>query len=81
MSRIVAVADTFDALISERPYKKPWPVEEALTYVRENSGKHFDPDVVEAFHRCIEDILSICHNYSDESEKGEHKTFSPSSNL
>jgi putative two-component system response regulator len=77
MSRIVAVSDTFDALISERPYKKPWPVQEAVTYVRENSGKHFDPEVIEAFTNCLEDILAICESHSDNPEKKEKKSFFP----
>lgn len=49
--RIVKVADVFDALTSRRPYKEPWPVERALGLLREESGKQFDPKVVEAFIR------------------------------
>jgi len=48
-SRIVAVADVFDALTHERPYKGAWPREEALAYIRDESGAHFDPIVVTAF--------------------------------
>ena len=47
--RIVAVADVFDALVSERPYKKPWSLAEAAAYLRENAGRHFDPACVAAF--------------------------------
>ncbi len=47
--RILAVADVFDALTHERPYKKAWPVEEALTEISAQSGQQFDPDVVNAF--------------------------------
>jgi putative two-component system response regulator len=47
--RIVAVADVFDALTHERPYKKAWPVNEAIGEIRSQSGRHFDPAVVEAF--------------------------------
>lgn len=47
--RIVAVADVFDALISERPYKRAWTRAEALLEIRRLSGTHFDPKVVEAF--------------------------------
>ena len=65
MGRIVAVSDVFDALTSERAYKKSWAVEDAITYIKENSGKHFDPSVVAAFNNCIEDILTISSNYSD----------------
>lgn len=48
-ARIVAVVDVFDALTSKRPYKEPWPVDKALAYIREQSGRHFDPLVVDAF--------------------------------
>lgn len=48
-ARIVAVVDVFDALVSRRPYKEPWPVEKALDYIREGAGSQFDPKVVEAF--------------------------------
>jgi putative two-component system response regulator len=52
--RIVAVADTFDALTHSRPYKKAWPVEEALEEVRRLSGLAFDPDVVAAFETVVD---------------------------
>lgn len=48
-ARIVSVADTFDALISERPYKSAWPVDIALAEIRRMSGAQFDPAVVTAF--------------------------------
>jgi HD-GYP domain-containing protein (c-di-GMP phosphodiesterase class II) len=48
-ARIFAVVDVWDALISERPYRKAWPPEKAIDYIREQSGKHFDPKVVEIF--------------------------------
>jgi putative two-component system response regulator len=47
--RIVAVADVFDALTHDRPYKKAWTVKAALEEIRSLSGRQFDPDVVEAF--------------------------------
>lgn len=47
--RIVAVADVFDALVSERPYKKAWPLDRARAFIAEQSGRHFDPTCVEAF--------------------------------
>jgi putative two-component system response regulator len=49
--RIVAIADVFDALISERPYKRAWPLDEALAEITEQGGHHFDPAVVDAFMR------------------------------
>jgi hemerythrin-like metal-binding protein len=48
-ARIVAVADVFDALISERTYKTAWPFDEALDYVRQRGNKQFDAVVVDAF--------------------------------
>jgi putative two-component system response regulator len=51
--RIVAVADVFDSLTHERPYKRAWTVRETLAEVESNSGKHFDPAVVEALLRIV----------------------------
>lgn len=47
--RICGICDVFDALVSERPYKRPWPLDEALDEIRAQGGKHFDPDLVETF--------------------------------
>ena len=49
VARIVAVADVFDALVSERPYKHAWTVDEGFAYLEAQKGKHFDPRCVEAF--------------------------------
>jgi putative two-component system response regulator len=51
-ARIVAVADVFDALLHERPYKPAWPRELAIEGVGASAGAQFDPDVVEAFLSC-----------------------------
>ena len=48
-ARLFAVVDVFDALTSDRPYRKAWEKEKVLTYIQEQSGKHFFPDAVEAF--------------------------------
>ncbi len=64
--RIVAVADVFDALTSERPYKKIWPLEEAMLYLENGRGKHFDPLCVEAFLAGWEDVLDIRQRFQDE---------------
>ncbi|MEI8396469.1 MAG: HD domain-containing phosphohydrolase [Rhodospirillaceae bacterium] len=53
-ARIVAVADVFDALCHQRPYKEPWPLHAALAHVRQQSGSHFDPLVVDALIEAIE---------------------------
>jgi putative two-component system response regulator len=63
--RIVAVADVFDALTSERPYKKAWSIEEATELIREGAGKHFDPSCVEAFFADFDDVLAIKHRFVD----------------
>ncbi len=64
--RIVAVADVFDALTSERPYKKAWPLDEACKFLEEGRGKHFDPLCVEAFLAGWEEILDIRQRFRDE---------------
>jgi putative two-component system response regulator len=48
-ARILAIADVFDALTHERPYKRTWPVDEAVNEIRAQSGRHFDPQLVEIF--------------------------------
>jgi putative two-component system response regulator len=54
VGRIVTVADVFDALTQKRPYKPAWPLEEAVAEIDRQRGRQFDPDVVEAFLRIIE---------------------------
>mgnify|MGYP000663311543 CR=1 FL=1 len=63
--RIVALADVFDALGSERVYKKAWPLEEILDYFKQESGQHFDPKLVNLFLDNIGGILKIREQYSD----------------
>lgn len=62
-ARIVMVADVFDALLSERSYKKAWPEEEAAAHINEQSGRHFDPEIIKAFNRCKDRMLDIKHKY------------------
>lgn len=47
--RIVALADVFDALMSPRPYKRPWALEEVVAHLEAQAGRHFDPDLVPLF--------------------------------
>jgi putative two-component system response regulator len=68
--RIVAIADVFDALTSIRPYKKAWPVDEAVAYIKEQSGRHFEPRLVEHFGSNLEQILIIKDKYA---EPGTHQ--------
>ena len=53
VGRIVAVADVFDALTHSRPYKSAWNIADAVAELRSEAGRHFDPEVLEAF-------LSVC---------------------
>jgi len=64
--RIVAVADVFDALTSERPYKKPWSLEEAADYLRAQRGLHFDPQCVDVFLAAWPQVLAIRQRFADE---------------
>lgn len=57
--RIVAIADTFDALTSKRPYKDPYPPEMALDIIRNEKGKHFDPRLTDIFMDHFTDFLEI----------------------
>jgi two-component system, response regulator RpfG len=59
VARIVAVADVFDALVTERPYKKAWRTEDALNLLKQQSGKHFDPQCVDAFFDRLDDIKQV----------------------
>lgn len=63
--RITAVADVFDALTSERPYKKAWPVEEAVALMQSEAGEHFDPVLIEKFNHLLPQILSCSEAYAD----------------
>lgn len=59
VARIVAVADVYDALVSERPYKHAWPVQTALEYMTKQRGIHFDPACFDAFKAKFDTILRI----------------------
>ncbi|MCQ4269995.1 response regulator [Pseudomonas kuykendallii] len=65
-ARIVAIADVFDALTSVRPYKAAWTVEDALDLLRRESGRHFDPRLVELFMGCLPDVLAIKARWAEE---------------
>lgn len=64
-SRIVAVADVFDALTSERPYKKAWPLDQAAQQIKASAGTHFDPVCVAAFFEQWEAVLAIRQRLTD----------------
>jgi putative two-component system response regulator len=57
--RITAVADVFDALTTQRPYKAPIPYRQAVATMEEHRGMHFDPQVLDAFARQRAEIIEI----------------------
>ncbi|MEE3158896.1 MAG: HD domain-containing phosphohydrolase [Pseudomonadota bacterium] len=65
-ARIVALCDVYDALRSERPYKPAWPAERAQTFILEQSGKHFDPAVVEVMAGLFDEIELVRASLSDD---------------
>lgn len=65
--RIVAVADVFDALTSERPYKRAWSTEQAVALIEREKGEHFDPVLVEAFLKILPKVQLICDRYQESS--------------
>jgi len=64
-SRIVAVADVFDALTSERPYKKAWSLEQAAEHIKMGAGTHFDPKCVAVFVSHWSEVLKIRQRFKD----------------
>jgi HD-GYP domain-containing protein (c-di-GMP phosphodiesterase class II) len=70
-SAIVAVADVFDALTSARPYKDPWPAEEAYAFLQKHTGEKFHPDCVEAFMRHKAEVLEIQKRFVDAEHEDE----------
>lgn len=64
--RIAAIADVFDALTSERPYKKAWSIEEAVEFLKSQSGKHFDPQLVQLFIEQLPAILEVKEKFNED---------------
>ena len=64
IGRIVAIADVFDALTSERPYKAAWPVQDAIAFIEQAAGEHFDPQLVKHFVAILPQVLEIKNRYS-----------------
>lgn len=65
VGRITAIADVFDALTSQRPYKRSWPVDEAVAFIEREAGEHFDPLLVEKFKEVLPQILECRKKYGD----------------
>ncbi|WP_346355705.1 DUF3369 domain-containing protein [Azotosporobacter soli] len=64
--RLVALADVFDALSTQRVYKKAWPMEEVVEYIREQRGAQFDPQIVDLFLEHVDEILRIRERYPED---------------
>jgi putative two-component system response regulator len=67
-ARLMAVADVYDALISRRVYKPPFPREQAVAIIREGRGRHFDPLMVDAFVTIEAEFHAIAARYADSEE-------------
>src|SRR5665213_1584188 len=65
VARVVAVADVFDALVSKRPYKEAWPLEEGIDYLKTQRGKHFDPRCIDAFFADRSKVEAILDEFGD----------------
>jgi response regulator RpfG family c-di-GMP phosphodiesterase len=63
--RITALADVFDALMSRRCYKEPWPLEKVLEYIRKERGGHFDPHLVDLFLAHLDRFLAIRQQFPE----------------
>ncbi len=69
--RIAAICDVFDALTSWRPYKNAWSIDEAIEYIKDNAGSHFDPKLVPIFLEILPQVLSIREQHQDQLETDE----------
>lgn len=65
VARIAALADVFDALTTERPYKKAWSIEDALRHIESQAGSHFDPALIAPFKQVLPQMLKIREEFSD----------------
>jgi len=66
LGRIVAIADVFDALTSARPYKPAWTVEDAVRWIADGAGRHFDPGLITPFQSALPAMLAIKDRYAEE---------------
>jgi putative two-component system response regulator len=69
VSRIVTVCDVFDALTSDRPYKKAWSVENTVAEMEKQSGKLFDPHALGVFLTLLPEMIGIAQQFSDSSQQ------------
>lgn len=66
IGRIVAVGDVFDALTSDRPYKKAWTLHDAASFMKQGRGEHFDPKCLDPFFEHFDEVEEIHRKYRDE---------------
>jgi putative two-component system response regulator len=66
--RMLSIVDVFDALTTERPYKKAWSVDEAVKYIREAIGSQFDPKTTLIFLDNLQEFIEIKQKYSDQPD-------------
>jgi len=67
-SRIIALADVFDALTTERPYKQAWDIEQAMQMIEESAGSHFDPGLVPIVRSLLPEMLKVRDRYQEEAQ-------------
>ncbi|HEY4161662.1 MAG TPA: two-component system response regulator [Dongiaceae bacterium] len=72
-ARLMALADVYDALISRRVYKPPFPHEKAVEIIAEGRGRHFDPDITDAFMEIREEFRTIALKYADTEHELERQ--------
>ncbi|WP_028582039.1 HD-GYP domain-containing protein [Desulfogranum japonicum] len=63
--RIVAITDVFDALTSDRPYKKAWPTDSAVELLHKEAGEHFDPQLIPLFIQSLPEIIKVKERYAE----------------
>lgn len=73
-ARLMALADVYDALISRRVYKEPMPHEKAIDIITQGRGKHFDPDIVDAFLTIQDELKAIAKRFIDKEADISEKT-------
>ncbi|KHF24258.1 response regulator [Solemya velum gill symbiont] len=68
-ARLMAIADVYDAMISRRVYKSPYPHDKAVAFIQDGKGSHFDPDMVDAFMEVAGQYYEISRKYADSEEE------------
>ncbi len=69
VARIVTVCDVYDALTSDRPYKKAWSIEDTVEEMKSQSGKLFDPNILRTFMELLPEMIAISRQFSDDSRE------------